>query len=90
MELSDIEFFGRGVDISLAAAECHRGDAVGREPVGVEAAVRYGEFDFPALSFDCVRGSDQARFDARAFTDRAGELVRRVESKVAGAPTRSP
>jgi len=37
-----------------------------------------------------VHGRGEGRFNAHAFTDRTNELVRRVESKVAGAASRTP
>ena len=39
MELGDIELLAGRVDIHLAAAERYGRNAVGREPVGVQAAV---------------------------------------------------
>ncbi len=71
-----------------------------KESVGIKAADIQPSFYLydTAASFTLapptpdawVHGSGEARFDARAFTDRASELVRRVESKVAGASTRTP
>ena len=40
VKIGDVEFLVHRMDVSLAAAERHRRNAVGREPIGVEPAVR--------------------------------------------------
>ena len=64
MELGDIEFLARGVDVPLAAAERDGRNAVGGEPIGVQAAVGDGEFGFAALGLDRRRGRGDARLVA--------------------------
>ena len=64
MELGDIELLAGRVDIPLAAAERHGRNAVGGEPVGVQAAVGDREFGGEAFCLDRRRRRGYARFVA--------------------------
>ena len=60
MKFGDVEFLIDRVDVPLAAAKCDGGDAVGGEPIGVQAAIGNGELRFVALGLDGCRRRDDA------------------------------
>src|SRR5687768_11149108 len=60
MELGDVEFLGRSMNITLTTAERHRGNSALCEPIGIQAPVGDGQLGLVPFRFYRRGGSDDA------------------------------